>query len=141
MTIRITAAAAAGAVCALLLAAAPATAQTQPQTGGAQPAQPQSHQIRLTEEKIDAFVGAALAVTQVRASWKPKVDAAKSEAEAQQLRDAATAEIKQAVADAPGITTREYIAIARAAQQNPQLGDAIKARFRERQGQQQPQTQ
>ena len=142
MTIRTTATATA--LLCVLMSAMPAMAQTQ--SGGdkyetSPPSLNEPDQLQITPEKIEAFVTAAIALNQVRSAWKPKVDAAKTEAEAEQLRDAASAEMRKAVENSPGITAREYVAIARAAQQNPNLNDAIKERFDARRNQAQPKTQ
>ena len=119
-------------VCALIVAV-PAAAQAQSggnkyETSPPTLEQP-SDQVQITPEKIAAFVDAAIAVTKVRNTWKSKVDAAKTEAEAEQLRNEASADMRKTVENSPGITASEYIAIARAAQQNPDLNNAIKERF------------
>lgn len=119
------AAAVAGAL--LLAMAAAGQAQTARDAGEA----PAGRELKVTEEKLAAFVGAAVAVERVGADWRPKVDGAASEAEKQRLVESAHAEMREAVEAAPGISLEEYAAIATAAQKDPELGQKLTARIRE----------
>ena len=106
----------------------PVAAQAQSDGGGQQSQQQQ--QVELTDQKFDAFVEAALAVMDVRAAWSPKIKGAESDEDAQSMMKSARQEMAQAVEDAPGISTREYIAIARQARQDSQLAERIEKRVR-----------
>ncbi len=105
----------------------PVAAHAQSDGGGQQS---QQQQVELTDEKFDAFVDAALAVMDVRATWSPKIKGAESDEDAQAMMKSARKEMAQAVEDAPGISTREYIAIARQARQDKQLAKRIEQSVR-----------
>ncbi len=81
--------------------------------------------------KIDAFIIAALAVSEVRDAYIAQLQAAESEEQQMQIVEEADAAILQAVEDTPDITVDEYIAIGEAATTDPDLAAEIDARFAE----------
>lgn len=109
-----------------------ALAQVQGQERGA-PAAPAQAPLEITVELLDAFVGAAVLVIEIRESWQSKIEAAENEAAAKEMAETARTEMRQAVEDAPGISTQDYVIIARAAQENPELARVIETRVRQRQ--------
>jgi len=114
---------------ALMIAAA--VTLTMPAAGLAQSADSEEQRtLELTREKFDAFIGAAVAVIDVRNAWQPRIRGAGDQEEAEALADEARAEMAQAVEEAPGISTAEYVAIAQAAEQNKELARAIEQRIR-----------
>lgn len=108
----------------------PVAAQAQSESGGGQAQQ----QVEITDKKFDAFIGAALAVIEVRKTWTPKIQGAQGESEKQEMVKSAREEMSKAVKDQPGISTEEYIAIARQAREDQELAQRIQARVQEEQG-------
>lgn len=81
------------------------------------------------EGKIDAFIVAALAVSETRQRYMAQLEAETDEAAQMQLVQEADEAILQAVEAAPDITIDEYIAIGEAAAADPDLAAQIDARF------------
>lgn len=100
------------------------------QTGGTTDPQADQQSFELTEQKLDAFIVAALEIIKIREVWSPQIEGAASDAEAESMIDRARGEMEAAVEGTPGITPGEYMGIARAAQQNPDLAQAIEMRIR-----------
>jgi hypothetical protein len=121
--------AAAHALAGALLLAMPTTAAGAAGATDAEKAPPAGRELHITEPLVAAFVDAAVTVERIGASWKPKVQAAGSQAEAKQLVASAHTEMRQAVEAAPGISVEQYAAIARAAQKDPQFGQELKDRI------------
>lgn len=80
-----------------------------------------------SDEMLEAFVRAALAVGEIEERYNDRLMAAADTAERDALIEEAGAEMVAAVEGAPGITVEEYVEIAQAAQTNPQLGARIVA--------------
>jgi prophage tail gpP-like protein len=74
-----------------------------------------------SDAKLQSFVDAVLAVNAVVEQWRPQIQTAPNEADAQQMAQQANEEMRAAVAGTEGITVEEYQAIAQAAQADPQL--------------------
>ncbi len=83
------------------------------------------------EEKLDAFIDAAMAVADVRDAYLQNLETAESEAEQNQIIEDANTAILAAVEETPGITVDEYIAIGDAAAADPALNEMLNARFAE----------
>jgi len=83
---------------------------------------------KLTEEKLQAFVNAAIEILKLRQEWQPKIQNAGDAAEQQDMVKAAQEAMAKAVDDTPGITQAEYVGIAQAAQKNQKLAQLIKNR-------------
>ena len=71
--------------------------------------------------KLESFADAVLAVNAVVEQWRPQIQAAPSDADAQEMAAKANEEMRAAVTGTEGITVEEYQAIAQAAQADPQL--------------------
>jgi hypothetical protein len=84
-----------------------------------------------SEEKIEAFVGAALDVVQLRDSYSQRIQQAESDAERERLVQEGNAEIRSAVESAEGISLAEYSQIGRAASEDEELNARIVARIEE----------
>jgi prophage tail gpP-like protein len=74
-----------------------------------------------SDAKLQSFVDAVLAVNAVVEQWRPQIQTAPNEADAQKMAQQANEEMRAAVAGTEGITVEEYQAIAQAAQADPQL--------------------
>jgi Domain of unknown function (DUF4168) len=74
-----------------------------------------------SDAKVQSFVDAVLAVNAVVEEWRPQIQTAPNEADAQKMAQQANEEMRAAVAGTDGITVEEYQAIAQAAQADPQL--------------------
>lgn len=83
---------------------------------------------------LNNFVSAAMQVSEVRNEYAPQVQAAESEAEAQQLAEAAVLDMRAAVENVDGIDVETYMAIGEAAQVDEDLAARIAAIVQERQG-------
>lgn len=80
-----------------------------------------------TEEKLEAFVVAALEVSEVQERYVASIGQADSEEQQQELASQANIEMTQAIEQSPGITLDEYIEIGEAAQVDPALNQRITA--------------
>lgn len=107
-------------------------------TGAALPAAAQTTapgaEIVEQEEKIDAFVAAAVAVAEVRNSYLGELESATDEAEQATIIEAANSAIVTAIEATPGISVDEYIAIGDAAAADPELNNLLNQRFAELHG-------
>ena len=84
-----------------------------------------------TDAKLQSFADAVLAVTAVIEQWRPQIQAAPNEADAQEMAQKANDEMRAAVSGTEGITVEEYQEIAQAAQADPQLMARIDQAFKE----------
>ena len=107
--------AAAGIAAALMTGTAlPLTAQT---AGG--------EAISVTEDDLNAFANAAIAVAEVRDTYLARIDAATDEAEQAEIAEEGNMAMVAAVEDTPGITLDRYIEIGAAAEVDEELGSRI----------------
>lgn len=72
-------------------------------------------------DEARAFVRAALAASQVNEAWRPRINRATSEVEAERLREQEAAAMRQAIRDVDGITVEHYRVMYKAARSNPEL--------------------
>ena len=79
----------------------------------------------VTEAKLDAFVVAAVAIEDIRASYQAPMQEAADDAERQALIEEANEEMVSAIDETQGITVDEYIAINRAAREDEELQQRI----------------
>ena len=100
-----------------LAASSPVWAQAQPE---------------FSDQQIESFVVAAIAVDQVIREWNPRIQAAEDDAQAAQLREQANAELVEAITQTDGITVEEYQEIGRAAQADPALAERINEVYQEK---------
>ena len=83
-------------------------------------------QSSFSEQKLEAFVAAAVAVTELSEEWKQRIGEAGSEEKAEELRQQANQELVAAVEGTDGITVEEYKDISEAARDDPQLSAKIR---------------
>lgn len=102
----------------LLLVAAPAAAQS-----------------GYSDDKLDAFVRAAIAVESLLDQWIPRIEAARDDAEADHLRGQATQALFKAIERTDGITLAEYQEINEVSRNDPDLTARIATFYRARTGQ------
>ena len=79
----------------------------------------------LTDDKLHAFIIAALKVGDLIDQWSPKIEAAKTPAEQEQLKQQANSELVAAIEGSGGMTLPEYRAISSAAENDPALQERI----------------
>ncbi len=109
--------------------AGPTAAQDQ-----APQAAPQAEDI--TDQQLDQFAEAALAVNQIGRKYASELQAAEDEAAAQEIRAQAQEEMMQAVQD-EGLSVEQYNAIYAAAENDQEINSAIQALLQEKQQEQQ----
>jgi hypothetical protein len=90
------------------------------------------------QAKLESFVTAALEVNRLVEQWTPRIQGAKSETEATQLREQANRELVAAIEQSDGMSLEEYEQISHAAQSDPQLMDRITRIFDDMQSRSQP---
>jgi hypothetical protein len=100
-----------------LAASGPVWAQAQPE---------------FSDQQLESFVVAALAVDEVIREWNPRIQAAEDDAQAAQLREQANAELVEVITRTEGMTIEEYQEIGRAAQADPDLAARINEIYQER---------
>ena len=79
----------------------------------------------VTDEQVDGFVAAFVAVSQVRAEYLPKISEQESEEARQALVEEANAAVVEAVGDATDMDAKTYVAIGKAAETDKELSDRI----------------
>lgn len=84
----------------------------------------------VTDGQVDAFVKAAIAVEEVRGIYLPDIQNAETQEEREALMAEANTAAMQAVEDVQGVTPREYLAIAKLAQNDQTLTDRINVELR-----------
>ena len=82
-------------------------------------------QEQFTDQKVESFVDAAVAVEDLVNEWQPKIQQAQDESQAEEMRQQANLELAQAVEDTAGISVEEYMAIGQEARQDPELAARI----------------
>ena len=102
-----------------LAASGPVWAQAQPE---------------FSDQQLESFVVAAIAVDEVIREWNPRIQAAEDDAQAAQLREQANAELVEVITQTDGITVEEYQEIGRAAQADPDLAARINEIYQEQSG-------
>ena len=85
-----------------------------------------------SDSKLQSFADAVLAVNAIVEQWRPQIQAAPSESDAEKMAQQANEEMRAAVAGTEGITVEEYQEIAQAAQADPQLMARIDQVIQER---------
>lgn len=80
-------------------------------------------------EKLDSFILAAVEIADVRQTYGTRLRGAESEEERQTIAKEGSAEIQKRVDEVPGITFDEYVEIANAASNDPELGERINKRL------------
>ena len=101
----------------VLAASSPVWAQAQPE---------------FSDQQLESFVVAAIAVDEVIREWNPRIQAAEDDAQAAQLREQANAELVEVITETDGITIEQYQEIGRAAQADPDLAARINEIYQEK---------
>jgi hypothetical protein len=83
-----------------------------------------------SEAKLQSFAKAVMAVNAVAEQWRPQIQSAPNQADAQKMAQQANDEMRAAVSGTEGITVEEYQEIAQAAQADPQLMARIDQTFK-----------
>ena len=89
-------------------------------------------QPEFSDQQLESFVVAAIAVDEVIREWNPRIQAAEDDAQAAQLREQANAELVEVITQTDGITIEGYQEIGRAAQANPDLAARINEIYQEK---------
>ncbi len=100
-----------------------------PPQGGAAGAPPmqQAPEVDLSEQDIDTFVNAFVAVQEVREDFAERLQGADNEGDAQAMQQEAQDEMVSAVEDA-GMSVEEYNEVAMALQNDPELMQEVQER-------------
>lgn len=105
---------------------AQATSPTAPTFGETTPAS-----AMLTEQTVDTFVDAFVAVQDVREDFAERLGSATNESEAQAMQQEAQVEMLQAV-ERTGMSVQEYNDVATALQNDPELLQQVRQKAEER---------
>lgn len=81
--------------------------------------------VAVTEDDLNAFATAAIAVAEVRDAYLARIDTAADEAEQAALAEEGNMAMVAAVEETPGITLERYIEIGAAAEADEELGTRI----------------
>ncbi|OHC73239.1 MAG: hypothetical protein A3G18_07165 [Rhodospirillales bacterium RIFCSPLOWO2_12_FULL_58_28] len=87
-----------------------------------------------TDAKVEAYVTASIAIDTLINKWGPKIDAAKSEEEANKMKEQANGELVAAIDKVDGINSNEYQALADVAATDPNMQQRLKKAFEKRMG-------
>jgi hypothetical protein len=111
------------ALAALGMTFAAASTTSVPAQAQAQPAQqaPAATAETFSEDKLRSFAVATLQIQDVGQVYQPRIEAAESAEERQELAQEANTQMVQIVAQVDGITVPEYNEIAQAARANPDM--------------------
>jgi Domain of unknown function (DUF4168) len=82
-------------------------------------------QTEFSDQQLESFVVAALAVDDLIREWNPRIQAAENEEQAAQLREEANAALLETISETDGITIEQYQEIGQAAQGDPELAARI----------------
>jgi hypothetical protein len=91
-------------------------------------------QTEFSDQQLESFVVAALAVDELIREWNPRIQAAESEEQAAQLREEANAALLETISETDGITIEQYQEIGQAAQSDPELAARINEIYQEQAG-------
>jgi hypothetical protein len=89
---------------------------------------------QFSDQQVESFVIAALAVDKLIREWNPRIQAAENDAEAAQLREEANGELVEAIARTDGITVEQYQQILLARKADPDLKARIDAIYQAKSG-------
>lgn len=91
-------------------------------------------QTEFSDQQLESFVVAALAVDELIREWNPRIQAAENEEQAAQLREEANAALLETISETEGMTVEDYQEIGRAAQADPELAARINEIYQEKSG-------
>lgn len=120
----------AAAIAALSVGATAAPALAQQAAAQPQAAQQQAPQVEVTDEELQTFVTAALAMQQAAPEWQAKLQGAADQAEAQKVQQEAQAALKAEI-EKTGMAPERYNQIGMAAQADPELQARIGEKAKE----------
>lgn len=89
-------------------------------------------QTEFSDQQLESFVVAALAVDELIREWNPRIQAAENEAQAAQMREEANAALLETIAKTDGMTIEQYQEIGQAAQSDAQLAARINEIYQEK---------
>jgi Domain of unknown function (DUF4168) len=89
-------------------------------------------QTEFSDQQLESFVVAALAVDELIREWNPRIQAAENEEQAAQLREEANAALLETISETDGITIEQYQEIGQAAQGDPELAARINEIYQEK---------
>jgi len=89
-------------------------------------------QAAVSDDKIHAFLTAAMSVNKVIEQWTPRIEGAESQEAADELLAQANAELVAVIEGTDGISPDEYKQIAEAARTDPALNARIQEIFEQR---------
>lgn len=84
-----------------------------------------SQAAEFSDGQLKSFAMAWTSITQLAEQWKPQVEAAASQDEANRMLEQLAAEVNQVIEQTQGIGAAEYESIMQAAQSDPELMDRI----------------
>lgn len=87
-----------------------------------------------SDAKVEAYVTASIAIDALINKWGPKIDAAKSEADANKMKEQANTELTDAINKVEGINSDEYQALADFAATDPGMQRRLQTAFEKRMG-------
>ncbi|MGI9451434.1 MAG: DUF4168 domain-containing protein [Geminicoccaceae bacterium] len=93
-----------------------------------------SADVEIEDQKLRAFIKAALTVDSVMDKWQPKIIKARDSNETEMLHVRANAEIREAIESADGISFDEYQKIRNAIAADPDMLDRVTNLMWEQQG-------
>lgn len=86
---------------------------------------PAGAQASYDDATLEAFVTAALAVEELIVAWTPRVQGAENEAQAEEIKAQAKAEIDGAIEGTDGMSIDSYMSIAQALEGDEALRDRV----------------
>jgi hypothetical protein len=107
-----------------------ASAKAQQSTAPQAPGQPQVGSLNLTDDKLEAFIVAAVKVDDVARKWRPQFEQAADEQQQAEVQQQARSEIMTAIDETDGVTVEEFIVIQQAAREDPELASRLNEMFR-----------
>jgi hypothetical protein len=91
-------------------------------------------QAEFSDEQLESFVVAAVAVDELIRQWNPRIQGAENAEQAAELREQANAELVETITRTEGMTVEQYQAIGQAAQSDPDLAARINEIYQEQTG-------
>jgi hypothetical protein len=91
-------------------------------------------QSEFSDQQLESFVVAAIAVDELIREWNPRIQGAENEEQAAQLREEANGALVEAITQTDGITLEQYQAIGQAAQSDPDLASRINEIYQDKAG-------
>ena len=83
-------------------------------------------QATIDPHKAKAFVQAAIVVSRISEEWQSRINGAKSEVEAERLREQAASAMHKAIRDVDGMTVYRYRSMYYEARRDPELAAYLK---------------